>query len=271
MKLNHLDGGDRCARPAIGSLCATWFLLFIAMQFVVVHVALADTERIEIDSGGWRLVGNLLIPDAEKTLAAVLMLNQAAGERSAYDELARCLADRGIASLALDLRGHGESINLGRFVPGDVPRSPLIWDAETDVLTAHRFLQQESRIEADRIAIVGASYSGEEMAEAGRSGVYAQAYVALSPGSFSQESIAGIDESQVPWLFVTSKNERFLHEITAAVREQSQSVELLMVPGDRHASDILEERDDLVERIAVWLEHQLAASAAISEPGTMPQ
>ena len=109
------------------------------------------------------------------------------------------------------------------------------------------------------------------MAEAGRLGGYARAYVALSPGSFSQASIAGIDESQVPWFFVVSRNERFLREITAAVREQSQSVELLVVPGERHASDILIDRIDLAERIAVWLEHQLAASAAMSESGRAPQ
>jgi len=258
-------------RQGTGLQRATRIVLFVAMHFVAVHTAFGGTERIEISSAGWRLVGDLQLPDADEAVAAVLMLNKAAGQRNAYDELARRLADRDIASLALDLRGHGASINLGRFVPGEVPRSPLIWDAEADVLAAYQFLQQESRIDAHRIAIVGASYSGEEMAEAGRLGSYARAYVVLSPGSFSQDSIAGIDASQVPWLFITSRNERFLRDITAAVREQSQSVELLVVPGNRHASDILSDRTDLPERIAVWLEYQLAASAAISESRITPQ
>jgi hypothetical protein len=39
---------------------------------------------------------------------------------------------------------------------------------------------------------MGASYSGEELAEAGRIIGYVQAYVELSPGSFSDESIDGI-------------------------------------------------------------------------------
>ena len=107
------------------------------------------------------------------------------------------------------------------------------------------------------------------MAEAGRQRGYAQAYVALSPGSFSIESIMGIDASQVPWLFVTSKDDYFLHGITAALQEHSQTVELLVVPGNYHASDILDDRTDLAQRIAVWLQHRLRPIAPLSEPGAL--
>ena len=174
-----------------------------------------------------------------------------------YKELALQLAARGIASLRLDLRGHGESTNLGRFVPGERQRSPLIWDAEVDVTAAHQYLRSHARIDGDRIGIVGASYSGEEMAEAGRVDGYAQGYVTLSPGSFSEESIESIDASGVPWLFIISKNERYLQEITAMLQAQSQTVEIVIVPGARHATDILEAHPDMAERIAVWLAQRL--------------
>lgn len=216
-----------------------------------------EETRVVVDSDGWQLVGDLLLPASEAPVPAVLMLNKAAGDRTAYRDLARHLADRGIASLRLDLRGHGESVNLGRFVPGEQPRSPMIWDAEVDVWAAHQYLQAQARIEGERIGIVGGSYSGEEMAEAGRLHGYARAYVALSPGSFSDESIRGLDASGVPWLFVASKNERFLREITASVQAESQTVELLIVPGTGHASDILDEHPEMAERIAVWLTEAL--------------
>jgi dienelactone hydrolase len=232
-----------------------WALMCVAGLFAM--ASNASDEKIEVISQGWHLAGDLQIPESDQPVPAVLMLNQAAGDRSVYRELANRLEARGIASLALDLRGHGQSINLGQFVPGEVPRSPLIWDAEEDVIAAHDFLRQDKRIDSQRIGVVGASYSGEEMAEAGRLNGYAKAYVALSPGSFSPASIAGLDESQVPWLFVVSRNERFLREITADVREQSQTVELLVVPGEQHASDILDGRRDLAERIAAWLSYRL--------------
>ncbi len=243
--------------------------LLLLWHFAAAHPAFAEVHQIEIDNQDWHLVGDLQLPGSREPVAAVLLLNKAAGDRTAYRDLASHLAARGIASLALDLRGHGDSTNLGRFVPGETPQSPLIWDAEADVIAAHEYLKKNRRIDANRIAIVGASYSGEEMAEAGRQHGYAQAYVALSPGSFSIESILGIDASQVPWLFVTSKNEYFLHGITAALQEQSQTVELLVVPGNRHASDILDDHTDLAERIAVWLEHRLRPTAPLSEPDAL--
>jgi predicted alpha/beta hydrolase len=203
-----------------------------------------EADGVTVDSDGWQLVGDLTVPTADDPIPAVLMLNQAAGDRVVYAKLARHLADRGIASLRLDLRGHGESTNLGVFTPGEHRRDPLIWDAEVDVAAAHAYLKADPRLDAGRIGIVGASYSGEEM-------------VALSPGSFEDLSIAGIDASGVPWLFVVSRDERFLQEITVAVREQSTTVEMVVVPGQRHASDLLVEHPDLSERVAVWLAHHL--------------
>jgi hypothetical protein len=91
------------------------------------------------------------------------------------------------------------------------------------------------------------------MAEAGRVYGYAQGYVALSPGSFSDESIDAIDASGVPWLLVTAKDDRFLREIAVSVRERSAAVEIVELPGGLHATDIIAERADVAQRIAVWL------------------
>jgi hypothetical protein len=83
--------------------------------------------------------------------------------------------------------------------------------------------------------------------------------VALSPGSFSDESIVGIDTSGIPWLFIASREERFLMEITAAVVAQTRTADIMLVPGRAHASDLLEDRPDLVPRIVAWL-HQALGS-----------
>ncbi len=229
--------------------------LVLAILITTANAA-GQEERVVIQSDGWELVGDLLIPAENASGAAVLMLNQAAGDRKPYEKLATELAERGIASLRLDLRAHGESTNLGEFIPAlitDQDRETIIWNADDDVVAAHRFLQDHPAVDANRIAIVGASYSGEEMAEAGRNTEYALAYVALSPGSFSDESIADMDSSGASWLFIVTKNERFLTDIVAKVHEQTRSVEILYLPGDKHATDILDDRADMAIRIAVWL------------------
>lgn len=236
----------------------TWSLILLCLaaqpQEVPGQSPFGEESRVVIESDGWRLVGDLHLPDSDRRSPAVLLLNKAAGDRRVYTTLASELAERGIASLRLDLRGHGESINLGRFIPGDTTRSEeIIWNAQVDVIAAYRFLQSHPRLDEERIGAVGASYSGEEMAEAGRIAGYARAYAALSPGSFSDESIEAIDASSVPWLFVVSNDERFLHEIAAAIQDESHSAEILFVPGEQHATNILDHRPDLAERLAVWL------------------
>ncbi len=219
----------------------------------------AGGARVEVESEGWELVGEIVLPAADQPVPAVLLLNKAAGNRDAYELLARHLADRGIASLRLDLRGHGESTNRGQFVPGSESARSLIWNAEADVWAAHQFLRAYPGIDADRIGVVGASYSGEEMAEAGRRFQYAAAYVALSPGSFSDASIDAIDVSGVPWLFVASNNDEFLQDITVAVQARSEHVQVEILPGDAHATDLLDVHPDLPARLAVWLGHRLRA------------
>ncbi len=213
--------------------------------------------QVTVPNDGWELIGDLIVPNSEGSFPAVLMLNKAGGNRQVYEDLAGHLAQRGIASLRLDLRGHGESINLKEFKPGEINPDPIIWDAEKDVIAAIQFLKSHALIDSMSLAIVGSSYSGEEMAEAGRLSGYVQAYVALSPGSFGDESIMGIDSSKTPWLYIASKDERYVKEITQSVQENSQEVELIIVPGSKHASDILEYNIGIAERIAVWLAEKL--------------
>ncbi len=219
----------------------------------------AQQTRVTIPSQGWQLIGDLVMPVSERPVPAVLLLNKAAGDRSVYRDLAADLAERGMASLRLDLPGHGESTNLGRFVPGEQPRSPMIWDAEEQIRSAIQFLRSHPGVDGSRIGGVGASYSGEELAEAGRRFGYVQAYVMLSPGSFSAVSIQEIDASGVPWLYIASRDERYLREITDAVKAQSQRAHLELLPGTSHATDLLVTHPDLAPRVAVWLEYRLAS------------
>jgi len=240
-------------------ICKLFAIILLAGVGVSSRTQETDSPgtRVTIVSDGWELAGDLVLPSATARVAAALLLHRANGSRSEYEDLAAELAQRNIASLRIDLRGHGDSTNLGRFVAGEQPPSPLIRDAERDVMAAIAYLSSLESIDPGRIAVVGGSYSGEEMAEAGRLTAYAAAYVALSPGSFSDDSIAGIDDSGVPWLFVTSRDETYLQEIRAQVTASSRTVEQIIVPGDGHATRLLAEFPGLSERIAVWLAARL--------------
>jgi len=217
-----------------------------------------EETPVVIESDGWRLVGEMRLPaNAAEPVPAVVLLHGAARNRAAYSELARQLASRGVASLRLDLRAHGESVNRGRFA-GEPEALSLIEGTPRDVVAAHRYLEGLPVIDSSRIAFAGASYSGEAMAEAGRLHRKGRAYVALSPGSLSDESIAEIDPSGIPWLYVRSRDERRVTEVTEAVQRNS-GAEIWIVPGSAHGSDLVLGPPDLSERVAVWLAARLGS------------
>ena len=209
-------------------------------------------ERVTVVSDGWQLAGDFAHPAiAAPRAPTVLMLNKANGDRRVYADLARELGRRGIASLRLDLRGEGESTTLGSFVPG-VPNAALR-NAERDVVAALGWLRAQPSVDTTRLGVVGASYSGEIMAIAGRAGAKAKAYVALSPGSLSTETIDAIDASGAAWWILRSRNERFVREIVDAARARSRTARVTEIDGHAHATDMLIGRPALVSEIAEWL------------------
>ena len=225
----------------------------VGVAVLPVTGASAQVERVVVRSDGWELIGDLRMPSGSNVHPTVLLLNQADGDRRAYEELADLLATRGVASLRLDLRGHGESTNQGRFIPGEHRRDPLIWNADADVAAAYEFLLADGRVDSDRIAVVAASYSGEESVEAGRTHGYAAAYVLLSPGSLSGESIGLLDPSPAQWLIIAAREDPHLADIMAEVSERSERAETLLLDGAGHATDLLEMESDLPSRLVDWL------------------
>ena len=92
-------------------------LLSIALVLALSSPSQAKDQRLEIESSGWTLVGDLTPTSEQQPRAFAVLLHKAAGNRQAYGPLAQALANAGIASLRIDLRGHGESTNLGAFDP----------------------------------------------------------------------------------------------------------------------------------------------------------
>lgn len=244
-----------------------WLLLTIAGIDPPAQSTGATESRVEIASGEWILVGTLRVPAGGGPWPAVLLLNGAARDRRAYGPLATELANRGIVSLRLDLRGEGESTNLTRFDPARP--DPRLEGSEQDVVRALRWLASDSRVDSTHIGVVGASYSGELMAEAARRGSPAAAYVALSPGSFSDASARAIDASNLPWWLIASADERFAQRVVARVSSVSRTARTTIVPGTAHASDILSPHFMLNAEIADWFDARLRRRQAPALWGTL--
>jgi dienelactone hydrolase len=227
----------------------------------------SSTTRVTLHSDGWVLIGDFAGPAGAGRAPAVLLLHGAARDRRAYIPLQQELTRRGIASLRLDLRGEGESTNLGRFVPGVT--NTLLDGAHRDIAVALDWLARQPGVDPGRIGALGASFSGEALARAARDGHPAAAYVALSPGDFSDESVRAIDGSGRPWWFIASRHERFAGAVVAAVPSMSRTARVSMVEGTSHASDILSPHFLLNAEIADWFAARLRGRTPPAAWGTL--
>lgn len=230
--------------------------------------ATAQSGPVTIASGEWQLHADWQDHTGATKRGTVLLLHKAAGNRAAYSRMATVLADHGFASLRLDLRGHGDSINVRAFDPNisrykdenDPAVSAnfeLIDEAHIDIVAAVRWLDQQGKLQGAPFAVIGSSYTGEQMAVATEKIGFADAYIALAPGNFSDASIRKVDPSGKPWLFVRAEREMsFFDDLFAAIADGS-TAEIWVLPGRGHATDLFETNDGLEERLVTWLNSKL--------------
>lgn len=223
----------------------------LALLLVVSTSSASSEEKVVIEVDGWKLVGILNVPESGSAVPAVILCHQFNSNKAVYDNLAKLLAEKGIASLRLDGRGHGESTNKGR-VTRDLLRTS--WP---DVVAAHKYLKGLKGIKADRIGTVSASYSGESVARAGREYEYAQAYVVLSSGTMSKESIADLKNSAGVWWFVAAKDDpRSAANMQAADTAAKYSSFTNFEKGG-HGTNLFRSQPDLEAKIADWFAEKL--------------
>jgi len=222
----------------------------------VVNNYSSKTTILNVD--GWKLATKMSMPKKQGKFPAVLLLHSAAGNKNEYLNLAKELSALGIASMRIDLRAHGESTNLGLFGKPYKEKRKYLTNTDKDIVAAIATLKMNKNIDANKIGVVGASYSGEFMAVAARNSEYQAAYVALSPGSFSDESISNLDKSGVPWLMVRAEEElQFFDPMFDSIKKNSKTAEIKIVSGKGHATNLMTKHEELSGDIANWLAEQL--------------
>jgi len=116
-------------------------------------------ESVFFSSAGDEVAGTLFLPDNSTTPAPALVICHGAGDwKENYFELCDSLAGFGVASLAIDMHGHGETG--GERFCVEMP----LWVA--DVRAAVDFLCKHPRVNPDGIAAFGLSSGGTAILEA---------------------------------------------------------------------------------------------------------
>ena len=131
----------------------------------------AYKETISLRSLGDELAGVLFLPEMNQR-APVLIICHGAGEfKENYFELCELLASRGVATLAIDMHGHGQSAGERYYV------NMRQWVA--DIQAAIDFLLTHAKIDGSRIGAFGLSSGGTAILEAAMIDPRLKALVAL--------------------------------------------------------------------------------------------
>ncbi|RME49038.1 MAG: alpha/beta fold hydrolase, partial [Deltaproteobacteria bacterium] len=131
---------------------------------------------------GVEIVGTLYATETNSPL--LLLLHRLGADRRSWEGFARSLQERGVAALAIDLRGHGESTRQGEttisyhdFEEADFSAMIL------DVSAALRFLRSDPGItQPDRVGIAGASIGANLALSYAAEDPGIETVVLLSPG-----------------------------------------------------------------------------------------
>jgi pimeloyl-ACP methyl ester carboxylesterase len=223
----------------------------------------ARRTEVQFATGdGVLLSGSLTVP--QRRAPVIVLVHQFGSDRHDWDGFVPVLDRAGFATLAYDTRGMGRSLSRWpskqRYLP---PRDEerYLEAMPRDVTSALRFLEARRDVDAERIAVVGASH-GANVAYA--SSAAARAIVALSPVPL-RDTLRPRRPSPRGVLFISSRLEAAaVLELARTVREptltmlardpEAHGVALLREPGVRRAivdwlrSHLLEVRSDGEDR-----------------------
>lgn len=206
-------------------------------------------------SDGVRLHASWRPSPSGSSAPAVLLLHAFSRERREVADVAEELAARGFSTLALDLRGHGESVRKGG---ARVSATPSLQTSPNgfprDVEAACAWLKTR----ASRIGVVGFSLSGNLAALATATG-WAEAGVAVSPYAERLPALAGTRPKTPKGLLVLASEKdpgraESAHALDAAGREPKSVV---VYPGAAHALDLLRSEAAAKAAAYAWLEARL--------------
>jgi dienelactone hydrolase len=235
-------------------------------------------------------------PSERDRAPAVLLLHDLNKDRSEWKEFALLLQRNGIAALAIDFRGHGEStrklttagaveLKLQDFTARDLQELPL------DVEAAVDWLQAQSEIDKARIALIGAGFGANIALRYAALNEDLAGVAVLSPGLVyrgvrTDDVIRQLGVMPVH-IFVSTadafsfESSKRLIEIRKEIGIATADKELTTCSGDLHGVPMLKGVRDLPQVVLLWCQHVFSgspppapapapAAPALSAPATAP-
>lgn len=185
---------------------------------------------------------------------AVILVHMLNRSRRDWEALGPRLASAGIAALAVDLRGHGDSAG-GPAGEGPADYSSMLLDLKA----ARRFLATRPDVQHARIGILGASLGANLAAlEAAEGGV---ASVALLSPSLDYRGLrieAAVRKyGNHPMLLVASDDDPYARRSALDLQKTGSMRELLSLTSAGHGTNMLARAPELPQALVDWFRRTL--------------
>jgi pimeloyl-ACP methyl ester carboxylesterase len=168
-------------------------------------------------------------------------------DRKSWAPLAPMLQKAGIATLAYDIRGTGESVKPAdkklpdKYAQRDTAHFNGAWQ---DTAAAKAWLSKQPECDVERIALIGASIGCSISLDYGGRDTAVKSIICLSPGTsyFGVDSVAAIKKCTHPAILLLSPREEY-GEIEKLIEASGGAAKGLKFPGGRehHGTKMLEQ------------------------------
>jgi len=234
-------------------------ILLLVACFCCCGLATAGTRDITLTTADHvNIRATLNTPDETgNPAAAVILIHQGGSNRREWDVLVPKLLDQGYYVLAYDVRGHGESdpVDSLRKLFNDPAQAPL------DLQAAMHFLTALPGVDAQRIAVVGASI-GANLAAMASSEMAVKTAVAISGKTAAVYNLAGKTDLALRSVFYIAADgdqngrraawAKELFDRTAEPRRLE-----IVTNSSRHGVGIFDDRPRVMQMILEWLQTTL--------------
>jgi alpha-beta hydrolase superfamily lysophospholipase len=227
------------------------FLLVVSGFFAGGLRAASAPQRVTVRTDDGLQLAATFYEAPARPAPAVVYVHQLQKSRADWDALATELAANGMAGLAIDLRGHGES-----------PGSPQDYNGMVqDVRAARRFLAARSEVVPGRLGIAGASIGATlgALVAADEASVVSLALLSPSMDYRGLRLDAAMKKYAArPALLVASDNDGYSARTVKDLQKAGGGVrEALLLPLAGHGTALLSADAELGRRLLEWFRRTL--------------
>jgi len=218
-------------------------------------------------SDGWKIAAWYWAPRAANAKApGVILLHQRAKDKSSWGSLPAQLVKQGYAVIAIDLRGHGESVGPGgKHVDFNDLTDPEYTAMLRDVRAADQYIGSQPGVDGDRIGIIGASIGANLAIIYLSSNRHVRTAVCLSPG-LDYHGLKPLDYMKAvdkrPLYLIAAKGDADSANAADALSRAGTidgPKSLRLLEGSAHGTDLLASSEGLDKTIATgWMLNYLA-------------